>query len=161
MQITFDRLPDTLEEFSALCNDLTKPENTCALFLLALNLYTKDKAAGEKAIDMLRGPRPMTGIDSQFIRDRLRDKKYLPLAYFDGATPENGYGPTQPYVLNLYPDQRPQDCEEGYMRLFLKTAGADAARPIKLRQKGDNWYLWEYSSILTGIRVPAQEDPWA
>lgn len=58
MQITFDRLPDTLEEFSALCNDLTKPENTCALFLLALNLYTKDKAAGEKAIDMLRGPRP-------------------------------------------------------------------------------------------------------
>ena len=87
MQITFDRLPDTLEEFSALCNDLTKPENTCALFLLALNLYTKDKAAGEKAIDMLRGPRPMTGIDSQFIRDRLRDKKYLPLAYFDGATP--------------------------------------------------------------------------
>ena len=161
MQITFDRLPDTLEEFSALCNDLTKPENTCALFLLALNLYTKDKAAGEKAIDMLRGPRPMTGIDSQFIRDRLRDKKYLPLAYFDGATPENGYEPTQPYVLNFYPDQRPQDCEEGYMRLFLKTAGADAARPIKLRQKGDNWYLWEYSSILTGIRVPAQEDPWA
>ncbi|MFR7853141.1 MAG: DUF6935 domain-containing protein [Christensenellales bacterium] len=161
MQITFDRLPDTLEEFSALCNDLTKPENTCALFLLALNLYTKDKAAGEKAIDMLRGPRPMTGIDSQFIRDRLRDKKYLPLAYFDGATPENGYGPTQPYVLNFYPDQRPQDCEEGYMRLFLKTAGADAARPINLRQKGDNWYLWEYSSILTGIRVPAEEDPWA
>ena len=161
MQITFDRLPDTLEEFSALCNDLTKPENTCALFLLALNLYTKDKSAGEKAIDMLRGPRPMTGIDSQFIRDRLRDKKYLPLAYFDGATPENGYGPTQPYVLNFYPDQRPQDCEEGYMRLFLKTAGADAARPIKLRQKGDNWYLWEYSSILTGIRVPAEEDPWA
>ena len=122
MQITFDRLPDTLEEFSALCNDLTKPENTCALFLLALNLYTKDKAAGEKAIDMLRGPRPMTGIDSQFIRDRLRDKKYLPLAYFDGATPENGYGPTQPYVLNVYPDQRPQDCEEGYICL-LYTSG--------------------------------------
>lgn len=89
------------------------------------------------------------------------NKKYLPLAYFDGATPENGYGPTQPYVLNFYPDQRPQDCEEGYMRLFLKTAGADADRPIKLRQKGDNWYLWEYSSILTGIRVPAEEDPWA
>ena len=48
MQITFDRLPDTLEEFSALCNDLTKPENTCALFLLALNLYTKDKAAASR-----------------------------------------------------------------------------------------------------------------
>ena len=136
MQITFDRLPDTLEEFSALCNDLTKPENTCALFLLALNLYTKDKAAGEKAIDMLRGPRPMTGIDSQFIRDRLRDKKYLPLAYFDGATPENGYGPTQPYVLNFYPDQRPQDCEEGYMRLFLKTAGQTLPGPSSSGRRG-------------------------
>ena len=47
------------------------------------------------------------------------------------------------------------------MRLYLKTAGADSPRGIKLRQKGDNWYLWEYSSVLVGIRTPANEDPWA
>ena len=80
----------------------------------------------------------MNGYDSQFIRDRLRDKSYLPLAYFEGATPDNSYTPTEPYIVNVYSDPRPQDCEAGYIRLFLKTAGADSARPIRLRQKGAN-----------------------
>ena len=70
----------------------------------------------------------MTPYDSQFLRDRLRGKEYLPLAYFDGATPQNGYRPTAPYTLTVLPDQRPQDVEEGYLRVFLQTAGADAPR---------------------------------
>lgn len=112
-------------------------------------------------MNLLRGPRQMTSYDVQFLRDRLRGKDYLPLAYFDGATPQNGYTPSQPYVLNVLPDPRPGDVEAGYLRLFLKTAGADSPRPIRLRQKGEQWFLWEYSSILSGIRVPAEQDPWA
>ena len=36
-------------------------------------------------------------------------------------------------------------------------------RPIKLRQKPSTgeWFLWEYSSPLSGIRTPAAQDPWA
>ena len=102
----------------------------------------------------------MTPYDSQFLRDRLRDKPYLPLAYFEGAAPENNYTPAKPYVLNVLPDPRPQDIEAGYIRVFLKTAGADSPRPVKLRQKGSLWYLWEYSSILSGIRSLAECDPW-
>ena len=64
-------------------------------------------------------------------------------------------------MLQVLSDPRPQDVEEGYLRLFLRTAGADSPRPIKLRKKGENWYLWEYSSILSGIRIPAEADPWA
>ena len=162
MSVTFEKLPASAAEFSALADGaLTNPENTCALFLLALNLYTQDKDAGLAAINILRGPRPLNGFDSQFIRDRLWDKAYLPLAYFDGATPDNGYAPAAPYTVRFYPDPRPQDCEAGYMRLFLKTTGADSARPVKLRQKGNEWFLWEYSSILSGIRIPTAEDPWA
>ena len=118
---------------------------------------------GVAAMDLLRGPRPMTPYDSQFLRDRLRGKEYLPLAYFDGATPQNGYRPTAPYTLTVLPDQRPQDVEEGYLRVFLQTAGADAPRPVKLRQKPSTgeWFLWEYSSPLSGIRIPASQDPWA
>ena len=94
---------------------------------------------------------------------RLRGKEYLPLAYFEGAAPENSYTPAQPYVLNVLPDPRPQDMEPGYLRLFLQTAGADSPRPIKLRQKPSTgeWFLWEYSSPLSGIRIPAAQDPWA
>ena len=162
MKITFSALPKTSEQFAALADGkLNTPENTCALFLLALNMYTQDKDTGLEAINLLRGPRPMNGYDSQFIRDRLRDKSYLPLAYFEGATPDNSYTPTEPYIVNVYSDPRPQNCEAGYIRLFLKTAGADSARPIRLRQKGDEWFLWEYSSILSGIRIPASQDPWA
>ena len=103
----------------------------------------------------------MNGFDVQFIRDRLRDKTYLPLSYFDGATPNNNYVPAKPYTLQCIADSRSQDIETGYVRLFLKTAGADSPRPVKLRQKGNEWFLWEYSSILSGIRIPASQDPWA
>lgn len=162
MKITIQSVPTTFEEFSALPqNDLSKPENTCALFLIALELYIKDKDAGIAAVNELRGPRALSNYDIQFLRDRLRDKTYLPLAYFEGASPENNYTPKEPLTLDVLPDSRPQDIEEGYIRMFLKTAGADSPRPIKLRQKDGLWYLWEYSSILSGIRIPQKEDPWA
>ncbi len=159
MKVTFPKLPETFEQFSALAQaeQLSAPENACAMFLLALHLYTKDKDAGVKAVDLLRGPRPMNNHEIQFLRDRLIDKAYLPLAYFNGATPQNNYA----YTVEFTADPRPRDCEAGYMRLYLKTAGADSPRPVKLRQKDGNWYLWEYSGVLSGIRIPAAEDAWA
>ena len=161
MQVTLNRLPATLAEFEQLPR--RSPEEVCAGFLCALALYAKDKNAGAAAMDLLRGPRPMTPYDAQFLRDRLRGKEYLPLAYFEGAAPENSYTPRVPYVLNVLPDPRPQDIEPGYLRVFLKTAGADSPRPVKLRQKASTgeWFLWEYSSPLSGIRIPAAQDPWA
>ena len=160
MQVTLTHLPDTAAEFETLPR--CTPEEVCACFLCALNLYIKDKDAGVAAMDQLRGPRPMTPYDAQFLRDRLRGKEYLPLAYFEGAAPENNYTPARPYVLNVLPDPRPQDMEPGYLRLFLRTAGADSPRPIKLRQKpsAGKWFLWEYSSPLSGIRIPAAQDSW-
>ena len=101
-------------------------------------------------MNLLRGPKPMTPYDCQFLRDRLRGKVYLPLAYFEGATPENGYQPCVPYTLNVLADPRPQDIEPGYMRVFLKTSGADSPRPMKLRQKASTgeWFplgIFQYS----------------
>lgn len=161
MQVTLNTLPATLAEFESLPR--RTPEEVCAGFLCALKLYLSDKDAGVAAMNLLRGPRPMTPYDAQFLRDRLRGKEYLPLAYFEGATPENSYTPRTPYVLNVLPDPRPRDIEEGYIRVFLKTAGADSPRPVKLRCKPSTgeWFLWEYSSPLSGIRIPAAQDPWA
>ena len=53
-----------------------------------------------------------------------------------------------------------QDNNLAAARFYLKSGGADSPRPLKLRQKGDQWFLWEYSSILSGVRIPAAEDPW-
>ena len=76
MQVKINALPKTIAEFETLMKDLklTKRENTCALFLCALYLYTKNVDDGIKALNLLRGPRPMTKMDEQFIRDRLRGK---------------------------------------------------------------------------------------
>ena len=133
MQVTLNALPASLAEFRNL--SLNTPDEVVAGFLCALNLYVKNPNEGVEAMNILRGPRPMTPYDSQFLRDRLRGKEYLPLAYFAGATPQNSYVPTQPYVLNVLADPRPQDIEPGYLRVFIATPGADSPRPIKLRQK--------------------------
>ena len=114
MQVTLNALPASLAEFRNL--SLNTPDEVVAGFLCALNLYVKKPNEGVEAMNLLRGPRPMTPYDSQFLRDRLRGKEYLPLAYFAGATPQNSYVPTQPYVLNVLADPRPQDIEPGYLR---------------------------------------------
>ena len=129
MQVAIQKMPESLPEFEALAAEGRQPERICALFLCALALFDRDKDAGTAAMNLLRGPRPMTPYDVQFLRDRLRGKAYLPLAYFEGATPENGYQPRAPYRLNVLADPRPQDIEPSYLRVFLKTAGADSPRP--------------------------------
>jgi len=160
-ELRFESLPLDLTEWKALWEQGPRtPEKVCALFLLALDLYTQKREDGLSAIDLLRGPRPMSTMEKQFLRDRLMDKAYLPLSYFEGAKPENNYQPETPYRLSVYPDPRPQDLEENYMRLYLKSGGADSPRPMVLRKKGEDWFLWDYPGILMGIRLPAKEDPW-
>ena len=160
MTLSIPRLPGSLAEFEAMPQmKLERPDDTCILLLCALNLYLADRDAGIAALNLLRGPRPMLPYDVQFLRDRLRGKAYLPLAYFAGASPCNGYTPAAPYTLEVLPDSHP--AEPGYQKVFLTTAGADSPRPVTLRSKGNRWYLWEYSSILTGIHIPQAEDPWA
>lgn len=163
MQVIIQKIPENLQEFEVLAAKGQQPECICALFLCALALFERDKEAGTAAMNLLRGPKPMTPYDCQFLRDRLRGKSYLPLAYFEGATPGNNYQPRVPYMLNVLADPRPQDVEPGYLRVFLTTSGADSPRPLKLRQKVSTgeWFLWEYSSILSGIRIPVAEDSWA
>ena len=101
MRITLPTLPTTEQAFSALTqNGTTVPEQVCAYLLCALHLYTLDPEAGIAAMNQLRGPRPMTPYDGQFLRDRLRGKAYLPQSYFHGASPANNYTPAQPQTYD-------------------------------------------------------------
>ena len=162
MKVVLDKIPANLEEFKSMKEmDLSKAENTCSMFLCALNLFIKDKDTGVEAINILKGPVNLNPHEISFLADRVRDKDYLGRMYFEGAKPENNYKPHEPFTLLFYPDGRPQDCEPGYMRLYLQTSGADNKRAIKLRQKDGKWYIWEYPGIVMDVRKPAAEDPWA
>lgn len=159
---TFASLPESLAELQALPEaKFESPFATAALTVVALCVYAADKNIGIEMLNFIKGPKPLTPYEIQFIDDRLRDgKTYVPFSYFEGATPENNYTPTEPYTVTVESNPYSND-NEGYTKLFIKSGGADSAREVILRQKGDGqWLLWD-QMLLPDIRVPKSADPWA
>lgn len=159
---TFAALPESAEEMKALPEaSMDTPFKTAALTVCALCAFAASPDIGIEMLNCLRGPRPLSGIDISFIKDRFRgERTYIPFSYFAGAKPENDYTPTQPYTVTVTSDAHSYD-EQGYARLYIASGGADSPRPIKLRQKGDGqWCLWE-QYLLPDIRQPKSSDPWA
>ena len=160
-KIVFADIPESLEAFKSLPQAaLSTPFDTAAMTVVALSVYPADKELCFRMLDYLRGPRPMSGMDKQFIADRFCDKDYVPRSYFEGATPNNDYMPATPYTVTVKSDPHSYD-EQGIAKLFIPSSGADSPRPIKLRQAKDGkWYLWE-QFLLAGIRQPESSNPWA
>jgi len=158
---TFQAIPTTVAELSALPEAaLTDPFQAAALTVLALCRYAVDAQSGVELLNHLKGPQPLSQYELQFLKDRFRDKKYVPSSYFAGATQDNGYTPSQPYTITISDDPYSY-AEDGYAKLVIKSAGADQPRPVKLRRKGQTqWLLWE-QFLLSDIRTPTAEDPWA
>ena len=160
-KIAFAALPDTYEQFTALPQAaLANPFDTAALTVLAFCFYPENKELSLRMLDYLRGPRPMSVMDKQFIQDRFRDKDYVPRSYFDGATPVNNYLPSEPYTVTV--SENPYSYQnDGYATLYITSGGADSPRSVQLRlAKDGKWYLWE-QFILADIRKPESENPWA
>jgi len=161
-QVTFDQLPTTLEMFKALPQaSLEEPHYAAALLIPALCLWPKDQNTALEMINFLKGPQGLSTREVQFIKERLRDKGYLPSSYLEGSTPENEYKPSKPYTVTISTVPTSFD-EDGYAKLYLKSSGADSPRPVQLRQKPSSgeWFLWD-QMLLSQIRSPISADPWA
>ena len=140
----------------------TDAQKVAAYAVAALARYEQSPADAYAMLDTLLGPRPLNGADKQFIQDRFRGKAYLMRSYFKGATPKNNYTPSQPYTVEVQTNDYTYQ-KEGYARFLITCGGADSPRPMTLRKKGSTgeWFLWDYKGLLSGIRIPASEDPWA
>ena len=164
VKVTLEKLPCTLAELQGMPEaSLTDPNAVAALTVAALCAFPRDREACFAMLNFLRGPRPMSPMDEAFIRDRFMDgKDYIPRSHFDGATPDNDYTPSQPYTVTVKEQTNSRE-QDGYITLYLSSGGADSIRPLTLRHKPstDQWFLWEYSSILTTIRIPKSKDVWA
>ncbi len=161
VKITFSSLPESYEAFTALPEaKMDNPFSTAALSALAFCFYPENKDLSLQMLDFLRGPRPLSVMDKQFIADRFRDKDYVPRSYFVGATPQNNYLPSEPYSIVV--SENPYSYQnEGYATLYLTSGGADSPRSVQLRlAKDGKWYLWE-QYLLADIRKPESENPWA
>ena len=159
---TFSAIPTSVEQLQSLPeHTLDTPFKTAALTLLVLCHYQNDPAAVIEMLNDLKGPDNMSVFEQQFLRDRLSGKGYKPASYFAGATVENGYTPSVPYTITVednpysYPDAN-------YATMWVRSAGADSPRSIRLRKKPSTgqWFLVEIQ-CLSDIRIPAAEDPWA
>jgi hypothetical protein len=161
VKITFSSLPESYEAFTALPEaKMDNPFSTAALSVLAFCFYPENKDLSLQMLDFLRGPRPLSVMDKQFIADRFRDKDYVPRSYFVGSTPNNNYLPSEPYSIVI--SENPYSYQnEGYATLYLTSGGADSPRSVQLRlAKDGKWYLWE-QYLLADIRKPESENPWA
>lgn len=166
--IAFVALPESAEAMKALpFGNLQSPYGTAALCVCALNVFVTDEEAGIAMMNYLKGPDPLSPRDIEFIRDRFRDNNtYKVRSYFHGATPENNYTPSMPYVITVSENPYSRtNFADGYLTVYLKSGGADSVRPITLRQKKSTgeWFVFSDSfyGLLADIRVPAEQNPWA
>ena len=160
-RIAFPFILDSFERFFSLPQSAMKtPFETAAMAVLALSVYPENKDLSFRMLEALRGPRPLSPMDKQFIADRFRGKDYLMRSYFDGTSPENDYTPAVPYTVTV--SENPYSyAEPNFAKLFVACSGADSPRPIELRKAKDGkWYLWE-QFLLAGIRQPESRNPWA
>lgn len=157
-RIVFNRLPQSASEVKPDTN----AQQVAGFAVTALARYETNPDEAIAMLNALLGPRPVDGIGKQFLQDRFRGKPYLMRSYFKGAKPENNYQPTMPYTVvvqtNAYTYQ-----EKDYARFLIACGGADSPRPLTLRKKASTgeWFLWDYKGLLSGIRIPAAEDPWS
>lgn len=161
IDISFPAVPESYDEFVSLPEaKMETPFETAAMTVLALCVYPKDRELSIKMLNYLRGPRTLSGMDINFIRDRFMDKDYVPRSYFEGAVPGNDYTPDKPYKITV--SDNPYSYEnKGYAKVFVKSGGADSPREIVLREAKDGkWYLWD-QFILSDVRKPESENPWA
>ena len=157
---TFDALPESLAEMKALPEaSLKTPFQAAALTVCALCAYAAVPQIGLEMLNFLKGPQPLSTMQTQFLRDRFMDGKHIPFSYFKGAVPSNNYTPNKPFTVTVKTNPYSYNTE-GYAMLYIHSGGADSDRSVQLRRKGDQWFLWE-QHLMVGIRTPAALDPWA
>ena len=158
---SYERLPRNLAEMKECPEaNLKNPEGVVFLTIAALCAYEFNPEDCYDMLNYLRGPRPLSNYEKQFIRDRFSEKAYyIPRSYFQGAIPENDYSPDIPYTVRL---KESMYSPEGYKKYDVISGGADSPRDVVLRPKPSTseWYLWD-QHLLPGIRPPKSADPWA
>ena len=159
---TFARLPQNLAELQALPESgMRDPFAVAALTVAALCRYEGSRDDCVEMLNYLRGPRPLLPYDVQFLRDRLGGKGYKPFSFFAGAVPGNNYTPAVPYTITISGAEDAATRESDRCQMQIRSGGADSPRPVDLRRKGDGtWWLWE-QFLLSDIRTPVKDDPWA
>jgi len=162
--VTINRIPHTIEKFLELRAQIAiTPQGAAVMMIVAMRIYQQYPVEGMKCltanctnpllassseVDSYNGQR-MSNISE--LKRKLTDYIYLPMVYFKGASPSNGYTPIgPPYQAETSVNQYCYTSStDGSLRIkiFVATQGADSPRPVTVRKVGELYCVTEYSSL--------------
>ena len=162
--VTFTAFPASYEEFADLYeNFLGKtPEGTAAMATMAMELYFRDAAVGEKCVDLLCGggcaAEMKRGVGEKARSCAKGDsygQRYLPAAVLKGANSDNGYLPQEPYTIELKASvnkhEKVQISDSGTcLFLYVMGDGWDSHQrsvQVFLPDGQDHYKMWSASSL--------------
>ena len=157
-----------MEVFTNLTESmLNLPEKVAALFVIALRIYAVDRDLGMQMLQVLRNEEKLSPDEiKNMLNTPLAGSRYIPLAYFKGATPENSYTPDTPYVITVKQDRRRLWFRKN-LTLYVGCPGAGVYRPVSLTKKkrrkinkkllGDPWFITDYSSLVLPVPEPVKK----
>ena len=161
VQIPF--VPQNIEQMMKMpYAKLTNEFEVAALTVAVLCNYCQDPQATVEMLNYLRGPRPLSALDVQFLRDRLSGKPYKMLSYLNGTSPTNNYTPTMPLGVTIVTTPA-SAVQPDMISLFIPSSGTDSLRQLDLRRKPSTgqWFLWSLVGLMPDVRIPVNQDPWA
>lgn len=158
-KFTFSSLPSGISQMRALKEaSLADPFAVAALCVAALVVCSEDLKSGVEMLNYLKGPDELTPRGIEFLRESFANGgRNLILSLFEGVKRGNTFRPSVPYSIRICENNHSRDWfTEGYISLCIKSAAAENRNIVTLRQKSssDKWFLWEFSSLLSGIKVP-------
>ncbi len=170
--VSINRIPHTLEKYLELRNQIAHtPQGAVVMMLVAFRVYQQFPVEGMKCltanctypllVPTTTHPGAYQGnvmANTTELRLRLNDLSYLPFIYYKGATPANGYIPDgPPFQTELFVNPQsyiPSSDGSLRIKLFVKTKGADSARPVTVRKTGSYYHITEYSSLYLSPKPP-------
>lgn len=112
-KVTFTHVPSNYAEFEEIYTQFLgkTPHGVAAMMPMAMEMYGRNRAEGEKCIRLINYPSNVNSVLSQ-LKEKFGTnqyapaidsyhQRYLPAAMLEGATPTNAYTPSYPYTVNM------------------------------------------------------------
>ena len=151
-------LPRDYQEFKARYQQEGRtPEGAVKLYFEAVFCYINEatRAEGSKMVRYaLHYDRPIEqSRNLATFAERLRDheRQHIFRSFAAGTSPEDDYR-MSPDNFNLVVTRKTQ--EQGYLRLFLRSSGADSPRPVWVKEFDGLWYMINNASTYVEVRPP-------
>lgn len=158
--VAMNRFPSSVADLEGI--SLDDEYVSAAVIIAVLAYYETDPETCFEMVDYMMGPEDISAFDKSFIKGQFLQYPYVARSYVTGASPSNDYV-ADPVVYHITENSYSRD-EDGYVKLFLQSGGADSPRGVTVRHKEstDQWFLFSdtYKGLLAGIREPESNDKW-